>query len=543
MASFNMDFSLAGSNNWVVQGQLMESGSAIMANDPHRKIAVPSLRYIVHLAAPGWNVIGGGEPEIPGVSIGHNQFGAWGLTVFSTDGEDLYVYDLNPHNLNQYRYRDQWEEMKVIKEMIPIKDKNDFEVTLKYSRHGPVVFIDSVNHKAYAVRCAWLEPGGAPYLASLRVDQAQNWNEFREACNYNNIPGENMVWAGRDGNIGWQAVGIAPIRRNFSGLVPVPGNGDYEWDGYLPIMEKPHLSNPGSGFFATANQNVTPENYGHWDAIGYTWADPFRGNRINEVLGSGRKYGLEEMKALQTDYYSIPARQLVPLLQPLTFDSEIMMEAKKRLAAWDFILAPNSVEAAMYVAWENKIMEKAADFVPEAARGLINPPLTKVINWLAHPDSKFGADPINGRNDFLKDAFGLAIKELADELGENTANWQYGQDRYKHVYIEHPLSNAVSQELKNKLNAGPAPRGGNSYTPGSTGGSNNQTSGASFRIIADTGDWDRCISINTPGQSGDPDDQFYRNLFDIWANDKYFPLYFSRNKIEANQSDILILIP
>ncbi|PTL98905.1 MAG: penicillin acylase family protein, partial [Bacteroidetes bacterium] len=301
-----------GSNNWVVSGNLMEDGNTYMANDPHRRIAVPSLRYMAHLVAPGWNVIGGGEPEIPGISIGHNEYGTWGLTVFETDGEDLYVYDLNPENPNQYKYKDNWVDMSVISETIKVKGQDDVKVDLFYTQHGPVAHIDKENLKAYAVRCAWLEPGGSPYLASLRMDQAKTWEEFREACNYSHIPGENMIWADKEGNIGWQAVGIAPIRNNFSGLVPVPGDGSYEWDGYLPIIEKPHAYNPEQGFLATANQNVTPEDYTHWNAIAYSWSDPYRGDRVNEVLSSGKKMTMDDMKALQVDYLSIPARTLVP---------------------------------------------------------------------------------------------------------------------------------------------------------------------------------------------------------------------------------------
>ena len=214
-----------GSNNWVVSGALTEDGNTYMANDPHRTIAVPSLRYMAHLVAPGWNVIGGGEPEIPGISIGHNEHGAWGLTVFRTDGEDLYVYDLNPANLNQYRYEGEWEDMNLIEEEIAIKGEASRKANLRYTRHGPVTHIDSANYKAYAVRCAWLEPGGSPYLASLRMDQAKSWEEFRAACNYSHIPGENMIWADKVGYFGWQAGGIAPISRYWSGMVPGPGDG------------------------------------------------------------------------------------------------------------------------------------------------------------------------------------------------------------------------------------------------------------------------------------------------------------------------------
>ncbi|HDZ27331.1 MAG TPA: penicillin acylase family protein, partial [Candidatus Aminicenantes bacterium] len=196
-----------GSNNWVVRGKLTSSGYPMMANDPHRSQQIPSLRYWVHLVAPGWNVIGGGEPALPGVSIGHNEYGAWGLTIFSVDQEDLYIYETNPADPNQYRYQGNWEKMKIIQEKIRIKGKSAVTVDLKFTRHGPVLYEDKNHHKAYALRAAWLEIGAAPYLASLRMDQAQNWEEFRDACSFSRTPSENMVWADVENNIGWQAVG------------------------------------------------------------------------------------------------------------------------------------------------------------------------------------------------------------------------------------------------------------------------------------------------------------------------------------------------
>ena len=138
---------------------------------------------MAHLISPNWNVIGGGEPEIPGISIGHNEYGAWGLTVFRTDGEDLYQYEINPNNPLEYKFEGEWREMKIIKEVIPVKDKEPVEVTLKYTHHGPITYIDEKKNIAFAVRCAWLEIGGSPYLASLRMNQAKSWEEFRDACN------------------------------------------------------------------------------------------------------------------------------------------------------------------------------------------------------------------------------------------------------------------------------------------------------------------------------------------------------------------------
>ncbi|MEB8346597.1 penicillin acylase family protein [Flavobacteriaceae bacterium KMM 6898] len=523
-----------GSNNWVVSGSLMEDGNTYMANDPHRTIAVPSLRYMAHLVAPGWNVIGGGEPEIPGISIGHNEYGSWGLTVFETDGEDLYVYELNPENSNQYKYNEQWVDMTVVSETIKVKGQEDVKVKLKYTQHGPVVFSDEKNNTAYAVRCAWLEPGGSPYLASLRMDQAKTWEEFREACNYSHIPGENMVWADKKGNIGWQAVGIAPVRNNFSGMVPVPGDGRYEWDGYLPIVQKPNALNPTSGFIATANQSVTPDNYDHWNAIGFSWADPYRGDRVNEVLTSGTKMNMGDMKALQVDYLSIPARTLVPLLAVLPMSGKTK-EARDKLIQWDYKLEASSVEASIYVAFENQLRKLANEtFIPMAGKGLIDYiQMKKVVDWMVSPDTRFGTDPNLGRNRFLLKAFSNGIAYLEGTLGMDMAQWAYGQEKFKHTYMAHSLGGVVNEETKSKLDLGPLPRGGNSFTPGSTGSNNRQSSGASFRMIINTGNWDAAIGTNGPGQSGNPKSPFYSNLFEPWAKDQYFPVFYSRSKIDS----------
>ena len=533
-----------GSNNWVVSGSRTQDGYPMMINDPHRAQAVPSLRYWVHLVGPGWNVIGGGEPEIPGVSIGHNGVGAWGLTVFRTDGEDLYVYETNPENPNQYRYDDYWEEMRTIEETIPVKGADPAVVKLRYTRHGPVVFEDSVNHLAYAVRPAWMEVGGAPYLASLRMDQAKTWEEFREASDYSNIPGENMVWADRNGNVGWQAVGIAPIRRNFSGMVPVPGNGRYEWDGYLPIKAKPNEFNPSRGYIETSNSNYTPPDYPYMDAIGYTWTDPYRWARATEVLESGRKLNMMDMIRLQHDYLSIPARTIVPLLVGLSATDTQVDHARRRLLDWDYVLDKNSVEAGIYVAFERELLDDIQEIkIPASARNHLRIGMKRMVDFLLAPDGDFGDDVIHGRDNFLLNALTDGIKELREKLGPDMEDWIYGQADYKHALIRHPLSPAVDALTRERLDVGPLPRGGNGFTVGNTGSANNQVSGASFRIFVDTRDWDNTLGMNTPGQVGDPDSPLYDNLFELWANDKLFPAFYSRDKIESVAFERLDLQP
>ncbi|MEQ9378307.1 MAG: penicillin acylase family protein [Imperialibacter sp.] len=522
-----------GSNNWVVSGERTQSGYPMLANDPHRSLAAPSLRYWSHLVAPGWNVIGAGEPEIPGISIGHNEYGAWGLTVFTNDSEDLYVYETNPENPNQYKYNGGWEDMKIITETIKVKDRPDVTVELKYTRHGPVVFEKADKHVAYAVRCGWQEVGGAPYLASLRMDQAETWEEFREACNYSHIPGENMIWADRKGNIGWQAVGIAPIRKNFSGMVPVPGDGRYEWDGYLPIKAKPHSYNPVEGYVITANENLTKTDYEFPEIITFDWGDGYRGDRLKEIIASGRVLSLGDMAAMQTDYLALPAREIVPMLKNLSIADTKTNAARGKLLAWDFVLDKNSTTAAIYAAWEKEINTRMKDLmIPAEARAHISGlSMFKVIGWLQAPPPVFGSDPVKGRDDLLTSSLSTAIAQLEQKLGKDQNKWQYGQEKNHHVVIKHPMSEAVSAEVRKKLDVGPAPRGGYHLTPGVTGSGDNQTHGATFRIIMDTQSWDRSMGINSPGQSGDPDSKYYKNLFDLWANDKYFPVYYSKEMI------------
>ena len=530
-----------GSNNWVVSGKLSESGRPMLANDPHRAQSAPSLRYWVHLNAPGWNVIGGGEPEIPGISIGHNEYGAWGLTIFSTDGEDLYVYKVNPANKRQYWYRGAWAPMRVIRETIPVKGESPVTVELAYTRHGPVVYEDSVHHVAYAVRAAWLEPGGAPYMASLRMDQAQTWEQFRDACAFSNIPGENMVWADRAGNIGWQAVGIAPIRPNFSGLVPVPGDGRYEWGGYLPIKEKPHALNPSDGFIATANNNLTPPDYAHMNAIGFVWADPFRWARISEVLGSGRKLSIADFERLQTDYLSIPARQLVPLLRDLSSRNAAADSARRMLLSWNYVLDKSSVPAGVYEAWYRHLSANVSSrVVPAAAKPYFRAISTKrLIDWLNAPT----AFSVAARDSLLVQSLEQGVADLTQKYGANSDEWTWGGPTHHHATIMHPLASAVDSAVRAKLDVGPAARGGDGNTVGATGGGDNQTSGASFRIIADLDDWETAVGANTPGQSGNPDDPHYRDLFPLWANDRYFPVPYRRDRVEAMSEWRAVLVP
>ena len=523
-------------------GQLTESGLPLVVGDPHRVQEIPSLRYWVHLNAPGWNVIGAGEPAIPGVSYGHNEHGGWAYTIYGADTEDLYVYDINPANPLQYKYGNGWETMKVVHEAIPVKGRAAEEVDLKFTRHGPVIFEDKVHHKAYAVRAAWLEPGGAPYLATLRVDQAKNWTEFDDAISYARTPALNMVWGDKNGDIGYNAATIAPRRMNFSGLVPVPGDGRYEWNGFLPIKDMPHVLNPDKGFYNTSNDWQVPQGYPHMEAIHYVWTDPYRGRAVAELLGGAKKFSVADMTNLQNYNLSIPARSIVPLLRDIAIADPVARKAAARLLHWDFILDKDSVEAGIYEMFQRHVMENVKTvIVPAAARDTLTPPMTRIVASLAAPDGSYGADPLAGRNAVLAKSLEQACADLTARLGADMEKWTLGA--YHYARIIHPIAAALRPDLADQFDVGHFPRGGDNYTITATGGTDNQPAGASFKIVSDTNDWDASLGQNNPGQSGDVNDPHYRDLYELWARGKYFPIFFSRPKVESVAEKTILLTP
>ncbi len=528
-----------GSNNWVISGDKTNSGKPLMANDPHRAIQNPSLRYIVHLNAPGWNVIGAGEPVLPGVSIGHNDHGAWGLTIFRIDQEDLYVYEINPKNSNQYRYRGQWKDMRVEQDSINVRGQAPELVTLKYTVHGPVVHEDPANGKAYAMRAAWLEQGAAPYLASLRMDQATNWREFRAACAYSGLPGENMVWADKHGDIGWQSVGLTPIRLGWDGRLPVPGNGDFEWQGFAPINLMPHVSNPKSGYYGTANHNNVPKDYPNIFADFYS--DPARAARLTEVLSSAEKHSIEDSMALQYDNKSMTAEVMVPVITSIRSNAKIG-QALKLLRAWDHRLDRFSAAAALYDRWEQSMLltlnKQLIPNRPTSASQLIGRP--KLMAWMiTPPEFVFGKQPVRSRDKMISQHLSMAIDSLNNEFGHD--QWTYGDIHFSR--IEHPLNTLLDADNRVNLNVGPLARGGGPNTLNANRGIGNQTSGASFRIIADTANWNTAVGTNTPGQSGDPSSPYYSNLFENWNKGDYFPLFFAKDVIEENTQSYTKLNP
>ena len=533
-----------GSNNWVVDGALSATGKPLLANDPHRAIQLPSLRWMVHLVGPGWNVIGAGEPALPGVAAGHNDRVAFGFTIVGIDQQDLYVEETHPENPNEYRHQGRWEPMRIERETIRVKGAAPVEVELKFTVHGPVLHEDRARRRAYALRWVGSEPGTAGYLASLSLNRARNWPDFQKALERWKVPSENLVYADVDGNIGWQVAGLAPVRKGWSGLLPVPGDGRYEWQGFLPASELPDAYNPPSHFLATANHNILPPGYPH--ELGYEWTPPHRYVRILEFLRAprGRKLTVADFQVLQHDATSLPARRLVRLLMDAQGGSDALRPWVERLIRWDKKIGRDSAEAAVYELWLGEL--RAAVFQPrlsaEAWKLLASDvPLEKTLDILEQPSPRwFGDHPQAGRDAALFRALDAALAKAREKLGPDPTKWRWGT---LHVTpFRHPLSTDEARGAV--LDLPSAERDGDENTVNASGGANFQAhNGASFREILDIADWDRSVATSVPGQSGQPGSPHYGDLLPLWAEGRYFPLLFSREKIEAEAKDKLVLEP
>ncbi|CUJ15958.1 penicillin acylase family protein [Achromobacter kerstersii] len=538
------------SNNWTIGGQHTATGKPILAGDPHRSITMPSLRYMVHLNAPGWNVIGAGEPALPGVSMGHNDRIAFGLTIFAFgDEEDLYVYDTNPANPNEYRYQGGWEKMRQTSESIPVRGATAAVRELKFTRHGPVIHEDPVRHKAYALRAAYLEfPGTAAYLASLRLNQAQNWNEFVAGMEKHYTPSENMVYADVDGNIGWFGGSIAPIRPrgDWSGMLPVPGNGDYEWRGFLDGRALPRVYNPPEGYVATANEYNLPADFPYKDMSARTWAEPYRVQRIREVVAEGKGLTVQQSQDLQYDNLSIPARTLGGYAKSLNAADPGLNEALGLLKDWDYRMNTDSRAASVYAFWLPEVVKRVSDlYIPANGRAAFGELSTrKTLEKLATPDAAFGPRPEQGRDALLLQALADGTQKLRAKLGTDATQWQWG--KLHHIQFEHSLASLLPPDTAKAYGTPRYPVGGDNDTVhrGTFRKSDfRQISGSSYRQVIDVSNWDNSRIQNVPGQSADPRSPHYQDLLKGWATGEYFPMAFSRAKVDSERSDTLTLRP
>ncbi len=483
-----------GSNNWVLGPSMTASGKVMVANDPHRGVTNPSLRYVLHLDAPGWTAIGSTEPVLPGVAIGHNGRVAWGLTIVGTDQSDVYVEKTNLADPNQVLWQGGWEPLTIVMDTIQVKGGPPEVVELKYSRHGPVFFEDLENHLAYALRSTMHEPGSTGYLAALRLNEVNDCGEFLEELEFWKAPTENMICGDSLGNIAWQASAASPRRNGWMGRLPVPGTGEYEWEGFGTDL--PREFNPERGWIATANHDIHPPGYD--PPLFFKSGTSFpRFERVASVLSSRRPFNLAGSIQLQQDAFSAQAVRDLPLFRDWASDDPQVESARAALDEWAGVYHRESMAAAIYERVRRHLP-------PEVREGLVSEEERKTL---------------------LIGAIRQALQELRETQGEDPLQWRWGRmnlSQFPHSFLE-------AYDLPS------AERSGGAGTVAAIG--------ATYRQVVDFSDLDSSLATNAPGQSGRPGSPYYGNLTESWAAGEYFPLLFTRPAVEARAEHRLVLRP
>ena len=484
-----------GSNNWVMSGERSPTGVPILANDPHRRIEMPALRYFVHLVAPGWNVIGGGEPPFAGVDVGNNERMAWGFTFAGTDMVDVYVEEMHPDDPNLVRWQDGWEPLRVIEEEIPLKGQEPEPIVLKFSRHGPVFYEDLENRRAYAVRSVVQEPGTAAYKGSFQLAQAESCADFFDRAMHWLVPTHSLICGDADGNIALQVTGLTPDRDGWNGRLPVPGTGEYEWHGFRTDL--PREFNPERGYITTANNNVHPPGYEGRPVFYHSskGMETSRIARLHQILGSKEPLSVDDHKRIQHDAYSLAAERDIPAFQGWTSDDLDVEWARSLIAQWDGTLSKESTAAALYVRWSDEIDEMVEGSGTPVADGQV----------------------------LVGQGLKAALERLTREFGPDRTTWRHGR---VHVSkLPHVIASAFDLPTVER--------------PGGFGTVN--ATGANFRRIIDLADLDRSVASNSPGQSAQPRSPYYGNLVDNLGNGEYFPLLYTRGAVEERAAHRLTL--
>ena len=536
--------SVEGSNNWVVAGSRTASGRAIMASDPHRQHAAPSLRYMVHLTAPGIDVIGAGEPSSPGIMAGHNGHAAFSLTIFCADQEDVMVYDTDPAAPVRYRYGEGWEAMEVVSEVFAVKGHPDQRLDLRFTRHGPVVWekpgFGAEPGRALALRTVFTEAGTAPYMASLKSMRATSWEGFKAAVETWGAPSVNLVYADVAGDYGWQAAGYVPRRNGWRGMVPVAGDGRFEWDGFMTASALPRLDNPAAGFAHSANEMNLPVAAQDGPAIGHEWFEDQRAARIAAALGARDDHDLASSTALQTDTGSPFATRLIALVPGDAPGRDL-------LAGWDGRSDAGSAAALLYEVWLSSHLRPALLALvapdPDLRRFLVpgNVPVVTEMLEGAHPalNARAGLDQPGARDALLRETLAAAWADVTARFGADTGGWRWGD--LHHGWFDHALT-----PLGQSFDLGPWAKGGGNT---SIMLAHHEASdyrvriGASVRMVVDVGDWDASLWINAPGQSGMQDSPHLADLAPLWAAGDYVPLAYSEAAVAAVTARTITLLP
>jgi penicillin amidase len=530
-----------GSNDWVVSGAHTVSGKPLLSNDMHLGHQMPNLWYEAHLRSGDFDVAGVTLPGYPYVIVGHNQRVAWGFTNVGPAIEDAFIETFNDQG--QYLTPDGWKQPELRQEVIPVKGKSDVVVNVEITRHGPIVS-DLAPGETRKIALRWTLYDGIrnPFF---QVDSAQNWEQFRRAFSELDAPGQNVVYADVDGNIGYQTTGKVPIRAAGDGSLPVNGSDNaHEWTSYIPFDKLPTVLNPPSGIIATANCRITPDGYPY--SISVQWEAPWRTDRIYRVLGSGKKFAASDMLALQTDVYSeldrFMADKFVYAIDHAKNPSPRAHQAADILRDWNGQM--DSISPAPTIATQARTelrrMLLAAKLGDYPLSG--GPESWETYHWmmetvwlenvLTQQPARWLPPSYSTYDELLAAAMDDALKNAPADLN----SWHWGpQDS---VTIQNPILGRIPI-VRRWTGPGEQPQSGSGYTVKAAG----RNYGPSERFTADLSNLDASTLNTVTGQSGNFLSPYYLDQWKAWYKGYTFTLPFTRSAVEDTTAHRLLLEP
>ncbi len=566
-----------GSNNWVISGTRTSTGKPFLANDMHLSEQMPSIWYEIglHCRTKGpdcpFEVTGFSFAGVPGVIVGHTDRIAWGFTNVGPDVLDLYIEKINPDNPDQYEVNGKWVDMAKVHETIQVAGSDPVELTVRYTRHGPIIWDNPEDHQKvqqewgvqlpdqYAISVRWtaLEP---TFLikAILGIDTAQNWQEFRSAASNFSVPSQNMVFADIDGNIGYQTPGNIPIRKaGHNSDYPVPGwTDDYEWQGYIPFDQLPTLYNPTQGYIVTANAAVVDANYPY--TISTSWDYGFRAARIVKLIEDAPgPIDADTIQKIHADGYNASAAFMVPILMQLPLSNLHLAEVRGLLDGWDYQSQMDQVGPAVYAAFWRAVLARTfhddlpKDYWPdgsdtwfEVMRRLVTTPNSP---WW---DDKNTAQ-VESRDDILVAAFADAVTELELLLGKNTETWTWG-DIHTTTFHNQSLGTSGVAPIEAIFNRGPyRTAGGGSIINATFWDASEADPKSAYqtlwlpseRMIVDLSNLPASLSTNTTGESGHAFSPHYTDQIELWRNIQYHPMLWDQQQVQEAVKDHMVLTP
>lgn len=547
----------AGSNSWVVSGDHTASGLPLLANDPHLGIQMPSIWYTMGLHAPGWNVVGFTFAGAPGVVIGYNERIAWGVTTAPVDTQDLFIQRINPNNPHQYEFMGEWRDMELVEEVIKVNGGEVITLEVRLTHHGPILNETREEIRdQLALQWATATPSRL-FKAIVLLNQAQGYDDFREATRFWDTAVQNIIYADVEGNIAYQMPGRIPIRQNGAGLTPAPGwTGQYEWAGWIPFEELPAALNPPEGYIITANNASVDADYPHH--LSFQWADGNRAQRIVDMLEAALARNghvtSQDFARIQNDSYSLLAAEYVPLLAGLSSPNPHVQAALERMRGWDLQVTHDSVPAALFEIFFMHLAEATlADELGDAAGDYLtnSAPLIIFFHALAQEPDAHWWNNVNtthreSREEILLQAVEQTVAWFDEELGGDMNEWRWGR-LHTATFVSIPLGQSGIGPIESMVNRGPFPADGGTSTVNANSWRWSAPAAVmghvSMRMIVDLADPDASLGIHPTGQSGRPYHLHYDDFIEMWLNGAYFPLSLSQEAMQDRIVQRLTLTP